>query len=374
MRIVIDARFYGLRNTGIGRYLVNLLRELGRRDRKNEYWVLLRQEGMREFEEPNERWHKVEVDVPHYTLREQLVLPVKLLGLAPDVVYVPHFNVPILWGGRMVVTIHDLLWHEQRGGQVTTLPPGLYWVKYLGFRLVFWWAVVKAKAILVPSRWVKQQLIKQYSRVRGKVRVAYEGVDEKIRNPKHEIRNQVLRKYGLERGKYLLYVGNVYPHKNLETLLGALKFLPEELVLTVVCGRELFKERFDKLVKRYGAKGRVRWLGYVSDEELAGLYGGAGTFVFPSLSEGFGLPALEAMALGCPVVAARSSSLPEVLNAAAMFFEPKDEKDLAKKVKQVLGRKRWRNEMVKKGRVRVKDFGWEKMAGHVLEAFEKVGG
>jgi len=372
MRIAIDGRFWGLVNTGIGRYLVNLVKWLAVLDTKNQYWLFLNKEGWRDFNLPNERWHKVRLDVPHYSIREQFVLPITLSRVRPDILHVPHFNVPIFWPGRMVVTIHDLLWHEWRGGNATTLSPFIYWFKYLGFKVVFAAAVSKAKKILVPSNWVKNELVRRFATADGKVEVTYEGVDEGLITGSG-VKIDVLKKYGLRRERYLLYVGNIYPHKNLETLLEAMKGVDKALGLVVVCGRDLFQERLKEMVRLAGLERRVKWLGFVEDRDLAKLYKGAVAFVFPSLSEGFGLPGLEAMATGVPVIAARATSLPEVLGESVVYFSGRDSEDLRKKIEQVVRDVKLRRRLAEEGKRWVKRYSWRRMAEETLRVYEKAG-
>lgn len=175
MRIVIDARLYGLENAGLGRYTINLINELQKIDNDNEYFVLLKK---RYFNQLNlaSNWKKIQVDINHYSLNEQIKLPKIIKGLKPDLVHFLHFNVPVFYRGKFIVTIHDLLMHKQKGLEATTLTPSRYFLKRLGYKFVFGNAVKKSVKIIVPSQAVKDEVCYYYKLNTQKVVVAYEGI------------------------------------------------------------------------------------------------------------------------------------------------------------------------------------------------------
>ncbi|KKU90771.1 MAG: glycosyl transferase, group 1 [Microgenomates group bacterium GW2011_GWA1_48_10] len=153
MKIVIDARFWGPKHTGLGIYTQKLVENLAKIDHQNDYTLLVRQKVDSPFKQ------KI-VDADAYSLKEQLVLPLTLYALSPDLVHFPSINVPIFYFGKYVVTVHDLIKHDSRGRETTTKDPLIYWIKYLVYRCVFWWATSFAKAIMVPSNEVKKRLNK----------------------------------------------------------------------------------------------------------------------------------------------------------------------------------------------------------------------
>ena len=175
MRIVIDARLYGLENAGLGRYTINLVNELQKLDNNNEYFILLRKKYFNQLNF-NNNWKKVLADIKHYSLAEQIKLPKIIKDLRPDLVHFLHFNVPILYKGKFIVTIHDLLMHKQKGLEATTLTPSRYFFKRLGYGLVFANAVKKAMKVIVPSQAVKDEVCYYYKLNREKVIVTYEGI------------------------------------------------------------------------------------------------------------------------------------------------------------------------------------------------------
>lgn len=175
MRIVIDARLYGLENAGLGRYTINLINELQKIDRQNEYFVILRKKYFNQLNF-NPNWKKVLTDINHYSLEEQTKLPNIIKDLKPDLVHFLHFNVPVFYRGKYIVTIHDLLMHKQRGLESTTLTPSRYFLKRLGYRFVFGNAVRNAVKVVVPSQAVKDEVCYYYKLNLKKVVVTYEGI------------------------------------------------------------------------------------------------------------------------------------------------------------------------------------------------------
>jgi glycosyltransferase involved in cell wall biosynthesis len=175
MKIIIDARFYGLEHAGLGRYTMNLVQELARIDRKNSYLILLRKKYFEELKLPG-NWQKVLADFKHYTLAEQRGIPKIIKREKPDLVHFLHFNVPFLVKAPYIVTIHDIVMHKSHGRKATTLPIYLYLVKRIGYKLVFRNSVKKAQKIIVPSHFVKKELVAFYKLNPDKVEVIYEGV------------------------------------------------------------------------------------------------------------------------------------------------------------------------------------------------------
>lgn len=175
MRIVIDGRFYGLENAGLGRYTINLVNELQKLDTMNEYFVFLRRRYFNRLNF-NSNWKKVLVDINHYSLKEQIGLPKIIKKLKPDLVHFLHFNVPVFYKGKFIVTIHDLLMHKQKGLEATTLTPSRYFLKRIGYRFIFGNAVKKAVKVIVPSQAVKDEVCYYYKLSPEKVIITYEGI------------------------------------------------------------------------------------------------------------------------------------------------------------------------------------------------------
>ena len=352
-KIVIDGRLSGLKHAGIGRYTEMLIQHFGKFEIRNSKFEII----------------TINPNIKHYTLTEQIKMPIILAKEKPDLVHFPHFNVPLFYNKPFIVTIHDLLWHEQVGMTATTLPAGIYWLKYLAYRLVLKHAVLKSKAIIVPSNWVKKKIVERFPEVEKNIHVIYEGVSQSfISDGRSAAGNEVLVKYNLQSKQYLIYTGSLYPHKNVELVLNVVQHLTD-LKFVVVCSRNIFWEKFKKEVISRGLEGRVILAGFVPDNELALLYKNALAFIFPSKSEGFGLPGLEAMAAGCPVISSNAGSLPEIYGDAALYFDPENETKLIGEISGIMDNQGLRKKLIKLGKERSQMFSWEKMAKETMEVY-----
>lgn len=375
LRIAIDARMYGLEHAGIGRYILNLVNQIEKIDKKNEYFIFLRKKYYQKLRFKSKRFKKVLVDIPHYSFKEQIVLPLQLIKLRPDLVHFPHFNVPIFWRGKYVVTIHDLIKHESRGVETTTRPTPLYWFKYIIYQLTVFSAIKRAQKIITPSKWWKKELIKRYRLKPAKIVVTYEGAGEFLGKKPSLSGQAALKKYGISK-PFVIYTGSLYPHKNVLRLVKAVIRLNEQgekLSLVIACARNVFLERFKREVEKVKGFNLVVLAGFVPDKELMALYQEAEAFITPSLLEGFGLPGLEAMAVGLPVISSDASCLPEIYEKAAIYFDPLDVEDIAKKIKKVRRDKEIREELIKEGFGQVKKYSWQKMAERTLKVYHESG-
>ncbi|OGM06080.1 hypothetical protein A2129_00845 [Candidatus Woesebacteria bacterium GWC1_42_13] len=370
MKIVIDARMYGIEHTGIGRYVMELTQNLAKIDRKNDYTLILRNNYFKSLSLPA-NFKKIKGDFRQYSFSEQISLPKILKNEKPDLVHFPHFNVPILYRGDYVVTIHDLLMHKQKGFEATTLAPIVYLIKRLGYRAVFDRAVKKPVKIIVPSHAVKKELVDYYSLDPDKVSVTPEGVSDLSGGGAV---TPLLKKYGIET-PYFIYTGNAYPHKNLKRLIEAIISLNTErrikAHLVIVSARNFFVKKLEKLISEMGAGAFVKVLGFLPDEEVGTLYRHSAAFVFPTLSEGFGIPGLDAMEVGTLVLASEILVLKEVYKEHAIYFNPFDFSSIARTMELALeiGAEA-REERIAKARDFVKRYSWNKMAQETLKIYE----
>lgn len=369
MKILIDARLYGLENAGLGRYVLNLVNELSIIDKKNDYSILLTKKYFNELKLPA-NWKKIEADFRHYSVTEQIKLPGILKKEAADVVHFPHFNVPILYNGQFVVTIHDLLMHKNFGLSATTLSAPLYLIKRTGYKATFRQAVTRASKIIVPSNAVKSEVIKFYKTEPVRIKVIYEGVGKSISVNGADI----LKRYNIQ-DRYFIYVGNAYPHKNLKRLIEAIvllnKNIDQKILLLIVSARNIFTQKLQSEIKKAKAEKFVQLLGFVSDSELGPLYKNSLGFVFPSLSEGFGLPGLEAMRSGTLVLASNIPVFKEIYKDNAIYFNPLDFSSIEHTMRNViLYDTVKRKERIKVGTEFAKKFSWAKMAEETLKVYE----
>lgn len=385
MKIAIDARFYG--EAGPGRYVKNLVNYLVKQDLDNNYIIFLNQSGFDSFKSQNKNVKKVLVNCSWYSFKEQFVMLWAVLKERPDVYHVPHFNIPVLYSGKLVVTIHDLIIHQFSTEKATTRNLWYYKFKRQVYRLVFGLACNRASSIIVPSKAVKNELVKEYSWLNpDKVVVTYEGVDTAFDTEKHPhtktLTDEVLSKYSITQ-PYLLYVSSFYPHKNVDLLLNGLKVLKEkysfEGKLVCVGKQDFFAKRLQTKVVELGLEdsvtfpGKVVSSGYVKDSDLAILFQNASLYVFPSLKEGFSLTPLEAMVSGVPVITSNIFVHREVLGSAAIFFDPYSPDEFAKKVNQILKNFELQKDLIEKGKKKVREYSWEKMVEETLEVYKRLG-
>ena len=373
MKILIDARLYGLENAGLGRYVMNLIKEICLLDSKNEYVFLLRKKYFETLDVP-ENCKKILADFRHYSFSEQISLTNLFKNIKPDLVHFPHFNVPIFFKGKYIVTIHDLLMHKQVGLKATTLPPFFYFIKRLGYKFVFRNAVLNARQIIVPTNVVKKEIEDYYQVQSDKIKVVYEGFDEDSFNK--VVRSQDISKYDLQ-GQYFVYTGNAYPHKNLDRLVEAIASLNkgrgEFVNLAVVTSRNIFTKRLENTVKTFKAEKYVKILGFVPDSDMAAIYQKSVGLVTPSLSEGFGLPGIEAMSSGTLVLASNIPVYKEVYKDNAIFFNQLDFTSIESSLKQALSIKGSdRINMINKAKAFAKNYSWSKMAKQTIDIYEKT--
>lgn len=370
MRIVLDARMYGLKHAGIGRYVLNLVNELEKRKLEDDFYILLRKESFDSLNFKNPKIKKVKAEIAHYGLSEQIVLPFLLKRLKPDLVHFPHFNIPLFWLGRYVVTIHDLIKHESKGKETTTRLQVFYWLKFLLYRLIVFSSIKRAKKIIVPSDYWKKKLAKNYSLSEKKIMTTYEGADDFLKKQKKNTSDLILKKFKIDM-PFVVYTGSLYPHKNIERLAKAIRLINKEknLLLVIVCGRNVFWKRFKNWLVKEELGSFVKLLGFVDDSDLFSLYQKAEAFAFPSLLEGFGLPPLEAMAAGLPVVSSNATCLPEIYGNAAYYFNPLSVSDMAKSIEKVIFDKKLQEELKKRGAKQVKLYSWEKMVDETLRIY-----
>ena len=385
IKIGIDARFYGPIGKGLGRYTQEIVDNIIRIQPDNEYVIFLSKANFDEFISGNKNVKKVLADVGWYTLKEQLFFPWFIYREQLDLMHFPHFNVPIFYFKKFVVTIHDLILTKYPTQKATTLNPLIYKLKNLGYKIVIWSAVKRAKKIIAVSEFTKQDIISNFKIEPDKIIVTYEGVanlakgNDTLFTAKLNDK-EILSSYNIN-FSFLLYVGNAYPHKNLEKLIDVFSAIYKNNpnLKLVLVGRD---DYFYTKIKQYAIKTGlydnnkteqpIIFPGYVPDAELEILFKKALVYVFPSLYEGFGLPPLEAMAKGCPVISSDRSSLPEILGEAAIYFDPKEIDDIKEKVELVINNQELRKTMIARGLEQVKKYDWWDCAYKTLAVYKEI--
>lgn len=368
MKIFIDARLYGLENAGIGRYLINLVKYL-KKDTKDKYVILLDEKHENLKLPPN--WEKITTNARVYSLKEQIEIPSLIKRSGADLVHFPHFNVPLFWNGKFMVTIHDMTMHWQKRS-ASKLPLVIYLFKRIPYKLVFKKAVKKSKKIIVPTESVRNEISKYYSVRKEKFSVIYEGVGE-FKSGANE--TSVLRKYNLQKDKYFIYVGGLFPHKNLVKAIKAVNYLNREdgkkVKLAIGSSNSLFIRKLKKEAKKVRALKFIKFLGFVPDEDLTALYKNSIAFVYPSLSEGFGLQGLEAIKSKTLVLGSDISVFREIYKNYITYFNPLDARSIQGAMRQVseLGKVRRRG-LIDAAFKHIKIYSWEKMADETLKIYK----
>lgn len=367
MKIAIDARFYGTENGGLGRYTLNLIKELSKQTTTDTYILLLSRKYAGKLDLPV-NFIQVSLASRHYSFYEQFEVPFILYKLKVDLVHFLHFNAPLLYRKKYVVTIHDLLMHSGVGMAATTRSPIIYMIKRLAYRLVFDNSVKTAAHIFVPTEHVKKEVTKIYELPLSKVSVTYEGVDPAITKSNSR---KFLERQNIN-NPFFLYVGNAYPHKNLSFLIEAIVHLNKVVKshLVVVTPKNIFAQRLKKTIELLDAKMYVTVLENISDGELSELYTYADSFVFPSLSEGFGLPVLEAFSVSTLALTSDIPVFREVYGTAAVYFDPTSVDSLFTQMKKILSlSNETKNKMKKRALDQSKRYSWQKMAETVITKY-----
>jgi len=361
MRIVIDARMITEAMHGIARYTYNLADRLTRMDPKNEYILLVGNDCLTGFAGDRPDCRLEHIRSKFISMAEQVELPKVLKSLKADLFHSPSFAAPLFCPCRLIMTVHDV--------NHMVFPQYYGRIHQLYYRHIVRPAVRKAQKILTVSQFSRNEIINFLGVSPEKMIVTYNGIDSAFKViDKHDALEDVRRRYRLP-AEFVLYVGNRKPHKNVEQLMAAFSRVRTDysLVLTGEADRQL-----GGLAEDMGLTGRVVFAGDVAEDDLPVLYNLAGLFVFPSLYEGFGLPPLEAMACGTPVVTSNRSSLPEVAGEAAVLVDPYSAEELTAAIERVLQDESLYSQMREKGLVQAAKFSWEDTARQTLEVYEEV--
>jgi glycosyltransferase involved in cell wall biosynthesis len=367
MRVAIDAR--KLHDFGIGTYIRNLLRHLARIDDRNEYVLLCQEPDLDLGSTLGPNFRSVLESSPNYSVREQYHVPLVLRREKPDVYHAPHYVLPPAVSCASVVTIHDcihLMFPQYLPNRMA----------YAYARAVMWAAARRAQSIITVSEASKRDILQFFKVPPEKVVVVPNAIDERFLVPPPDIElARVRERYQLQHG-FILYAGNIKPHKNLVRLIEAFSQIrqgPFQELKLLIIGDQISKlPALRRAVHQLKLHKHVRFLGYIPDETLAVLYRSAEVFVFPSLYEGFGLPPLEAMASGTPVVTSNTSSLPEVTGGAAVLVDPYDVGSIVDGVRRVLTDPSLAAELRRKGPLRAREFSWARSVAKTLDLYEAV--
>lgn len=389
MRIAIDVRH--ARDYGIGTYIRNMVQALARIDGENRYVLAGRKEDLREFGELPDNFRRAVFPRSDAGLLNQISFPLFLRRLKPDLCHVPLNAAPLLMPQPYIVTIHDmssLLFAENRDGETSSMRH-----QYRLFR--FRRSLLRAERVIAVSKSTERDVEDLLRIPHERMRQIYSATDPRFLEHSHlaesgspafeaweEERRRTLERYQIGY-PFLLYAGSVRPQKNVPRLVEAFAVLRGELenhpkyrdLRLIIIGDEMWKHpQVRKMVIQTRMEPYVRFFGFVPFDTLRVFYSAATAFVFPSLYEGFGMPPLEAMAMGTPVVCSGTSALPEVAGDAAVMVNPENVFDIARGIREVLTEESLREELVARGHRQARSFHWDRTAREVLGVYEEVRG
>ncbi len=369
MKIGIDARMYS-ESFGIGRYILEITKRMFLKKNNIEWVMFMNNPAFNKYKFPK-NVKKVLVNADHYSFAEQTSFAHILHKEQCDLVHFCNFNLPLLFRGKFVVTIHDTTISFFPGKKMNS------WWRKAAYNLVMRNAVQNSAKIITVSENTKKDVIKLFGNYKSR-EILKEKITPILIAPSAEFhpisdleKVQIKKKYNLP-PEYIIYTGNWREHKNLVGLLKSFAILKKDFpkLNLVITGREdpHYPEVLE--ISRDLKLGEaVKFVGCVDFNDLKKLTAAATVYVFPSFYEGFGMPPLEAMACEVPCAVANTSAIPEVCGEAALYFNPRDEQDMAKKIAKLLNNPKSREILIKKGKNHVKNFSWDKVAEKTLEIY-----
>ena len=334
MRIGIDARL--LSQTGVGRYIRNLLSSLAEIDRQDEFYIFLRKRDAANLPELPASFKTVYTEIPWHTFEEQLRLPVILFRYRLDAVHFPYFSIPVFYPGRFIMTVHDLIVDHFDTGKASRWPLPLYRLKRWGYHLLMKVAVARAKKILAISESTAKEIYQHYPNSQGKTVITYDALD--LNFQRKAKMGGIRRPKEFTDLKYLLYVGNAYPHKNLDSLISIYSeiYRRDRVKLVLVGDDDYFYPQLKSKVRNLNLQNCILFYGQAKDKELAGLYRFSEGLINPSLMEGFGLPLLEAVSIGCLPVVSDIASFREIWGDSLIYFDPENRQSIQEAIIRLL--------------------------------------
>lgn len=388
MRVGIDAACWSNRR-GYGRFTRELLNAILELDTDNEYVFFLDSEtnAMDNFPrsitrivlDVSETPSKAASSYGHRSLRDMWKTAKTVSREDLDIFFYPsvYTYFPVFSRVKKIVAIHDVIAEQYPKLVFRNRKHQLFW------NIKVWLAIKQADLILTVSEFSKKGITEQFEVSEKQIKVVAEAADQIFRPlPKTGTSYEILSRFNLNMStKFILYVGGIAPHKNLSALVNAYSELIKspayndiKLVLVGDYDKDVFliDLKLKEQLKQPHLVDRVIFTGFVQDSELVYLYNEASVFVLPSFCEGFGLPAIEAMACGTPVIGSKTTSLPEVVGNAGLFFDPKSADELLEKLTSILDNDKLREELSKRSLQRAVSFSWQKSAAMILRIFQEL--
>lgn len=361
MHIAIDARVI---NSSTGRYIERLLTYLEKLDSPHQFSVLVRAKDV-DYWKPHKANFKVIVaDYHQYTMREQISFYFFLRRLGADLVHFCMPQQPLLYRGLTVTTVHDLNLIRIKENEGMSWP--VLKVKQAIFRRLLRTVAKRSAYILTPTQYTKKDLLRFRPIPDKRVVVTYEAAD--ILSKKETVIPHYMNK------KFIIVVGRAETYKNQKGTIEAHHRLMKnhpELHLVLIGNRDKTSRELEEWAYHQGYR-QIEFFGFANDDQLAWFYNHCAAYIFPSFMEGFGLPALEAMKHGAPVVSSNATCLPEVLGNAVLYFDPADPKEMARQISRVLDSTTLRQTLIQRGNIQAKKYSWKKMAEETLAVYNQA--
>ncbi len=359
--IAIDAREL---HQSTGRYVERLIHYLQKIDTEHDYIILLTPKDMDSWEPSNPHFTKVACPHKEFTFDEQIGFKQQLQALGVDLVHFTMIQQPVWYRGRTITTIQDLTTARFRNPSKNYL---VFTVKQLVYRWVIKKVAKKSAEVLTITEFVKNDIV-DFAKVNpNKITVTYEAVDDFDEAPKPVP--------GFEGKRFIMFNGRPLPHKNLRRIIEAFALLAPkypDLCLMLAGKKNAIVQTYVDLATKLGVADRVVQTDWITDGQLKWAMQHTQAYIWASLSEGFGLPPLEAMLNGAPVVSSNASCMPEVLGSAVYYFDPLDAQDMAAKISEVLDDKQLRQKLVTLGKKQIKKYSWRRMAEQTLEVYKQA--
>jgi len=375
MKLIVDGRCIPNQLDGTGRVAINLIRALSDADQNLSLQVLIRSDLSKEIRRKIPDSIEV-LDIPYRHIHPYTVfgLGKEIDKLGADIFYSPHMLQPILMKTPGVITIHDTMWFDQTWTQAQGKPLRMIAGK-IYFRGLVELSVRKAHKIIVPSKSTCHDLSSFWPNRIKVCHVVYHGVDQLFRqSPDKQLAADKLNYCGLAGKKFFLHITNGKPYKNTPRVIEAFLNVADELDLSIaiVGRRSAFTDSILSLISASRTKERVKFLGSVDDQDLAVLFHAARGLIFPSLFEGFGLPVIEAMSCGCPVIASDKGSLGEVSGNCALTVNPESTEEISEAILALEKDDSLREFLIEKGLKRAGEFSWDKSATKIIKILHQV--
>lgn len=379
MLIGIDARFAVHNRRGIGNYTLKLIQNLGEIDNQNEYILYTDRDDTEEVLPRQKNFRIKKLHPSNYLIWEQIALPMQARKDSLDILHCTGNTAPIYLNTKikLISTIHDVMYLKDYSAIPQSLSIYQRWGRIYR-KMIVSLTIKHVAKIITVSNFSKNDIKEHFPSIKNEgIDVIYEAADERFRVvDRNDATVKIKNKFGIA-GSYILSLGATDPRKNTELVIKKYIELRREKKIEeklVIVGMPNWRQtKFYNMAYESSFAEDIMFTDFISEEDLVLLYNCATVFLYPSLYEGFGIPPLEAMACGVPVITSNTTSIPEIVGNAALLINPRDGKELEKVLLNLLNDEMLRKDLIKRGLEQVKNFSWKKMAKETLNVYESLG-